>query len=208
MQPTFVIRVGRKHSYDIDVELLKFVEPRTPGEKTLNAEIANAIAEIPTDTNDLPKDEIGAHDLTMRLTYASPRLLSARFDGYEFEGGAHGNTYSYGLNVDMASGRKLAFADAFDAVAQEKLDADCLAQIVRQKKQRTGDAPEGDELKDLRKAMHASLGDFKGWSFSTKGADVVFGAYDVGSYAEGAYSCAFPLARLKGLAKVSFPLPE
>ena len=47
-----------------------------------------------------------------------------------------------------------------------------------------------------------------GWSFSARGANLTFGVYDLGSFAEGAYSCDFPLARLKELAKPGFPLPE
>jgi uncharacterized protein YecT (DUF1311 family) len=208
LQPLLVMQPGRKGGYEISMELLKFADPKAAGEKTFNAAIDRQVAEIPVDTKDIGKNEIYSHSVAVRLTYASPRLLSARFDGYDFTGGAHGMSPTWGLSIDMQSGRKLAFADAFDKLAHEKLDQECLKQILAQKKERMGELPAGDDLAEMRKALAKGVGDFAGWSFAARGADVVFNQYDLGSYAEGRYACAFPLAQLKSLAKPGFPLPE
>ena len=123
-------------------------------------------------------------------------------------GGAHGNPSTSGLNIDTKSGRKLSFADAFDKAAREKLTASCLAQVAPEKVRRGMDEPKGDELKTLRGNIDENLSNLDTWSFTAKGATIVFGHYAVGSYAEGTYECDVPLARLKELAKKDFPLPD
>lgn len=208
LRPEIVARPGRPRDWEVDVELLKFVEPKTPGEKTFNAEVARMIGDIPTDRKEIERNQTFSHDVWMRLTWASPRLVSARVEGYSFEGGAHGNPTTSGLNIDVKSGRKLAFADAFDKPAREKLVGECLAKIVPEKVRRGMDEPKGDELKTLRENIDESLASLDTWNFTAKGATVVFGHYTLGSYAEGAYECDVPLARLKELAKKDFPLPE
>ena len=203
-----VARPGKPRDWEIDVELLKFVEPKSPGERTLNAEVAKMLKDIPTDRKDIERNMTYAHDVWMRITWLSPRLLSSRIEGYEFTGGAHGNPLTTGLNIDMKSGRKLAFADGFDKAAQEKLTASCLVQIVPEKIRRGMDEPKGDELTMLRKGVEEGLAILDTWNFTPKGATIVYGHYAIGSYAEGAYECDVPLARLKELAKKDFPLPE
>jgi chaperonin GroEL (HSP60 family) len=99
-------------------------------------------------------------------------------------------------------------ADAFDKAAQDKLTAACLAEIVPEKVRRGMDEPKGEELKTLRQGVEEGLSSLDTWNFTAKGATIVFGHYTLGSYAEGAYECEAPLARLKELAKKDFPLPE
>lgn len=208
MQRAIVFRPGRNGAYSVDVELLKFVDPKAPGEKTFNAAVTKMIADVPKDTKDIDRDRTYSHDLTMRMTWASPRLLSARLDGYDFEGGAHGNPYTLGLNIDVAGGRKFAFADAFDAAAHQKLDEDCYRQVSKERRKRLGEDIAKDFDKEMRKTLHKDVGDLEFWNFTAKGATIIFGAYELGSYAEGSYTCEIPLQRLKDLAKPAFPLPD
>ena len=70
------------------------------------------------------------------------------------------------------------------------------------------DEPKGDELKQLRANIDETLSSLDTWNFSAGGATIVFEHYSIGSYAEGAYECEVPLARLRELAKKGFPLPE
>lgn len=203
-----VVKPGKPRDWEIDVELLKFVEPKGPGEKTLNAEVAKMLKDIPTDRKDIERNQTWSHDVWMRITWLSPRLLSSRIEGYEFSGGAHGNPSTIGLNIDMKSGRKLAFADGFDKAAEDKLTVACMAQIVPEKVKRGMDEPKGEDLKMLRKGVEDGLAILDTWNFTPKGATIVYGHYAIGSYAEGTYECDVPLARLKELAKKDFPLPE
>ncbi|HMN73810.1 MAG TPA: lysozyme inhibitor LprI family protein [Rhodoblastus sp.] len=206
--PVIVAKPGKPRDWEIDVELLKFVEPKTPGEKTFNAEIGKMLKDIPTDRSDIQRDQTFSHDVWMRVTWLSPRLISARIEGYDFEGGAHGNPSTSGLNIDTKSGRKLVFTDAFDKAAREKLTAHCLAQIAPEKVRRGMDEPKGEELKSLRQGIDEGLAELDAWNFAAQGATIVYGPYAIGSYAEGSYTCDVPLARLKELAKKDFPLPD
>ena len=208
LQPIVIARPGKPRDWEIDVELLRFVEPKSPGEKTFNVEVAKMVREIPTDRGEIGRDQTYSHNAWMRLTWLSPRLIFARVEGYVFSGGAHGNPFTTGLNIDTKIGRKLSFADAFDHAAREKLADACLAQIIPEKVRRGLEAPKGDDLKSLRQGIDEGLSHLDVWNFSAKGATIIYGNYAIGSYAEGAYECLVPLARLKQLAKRDFPLPE
>ena len=208
LRPEIVAKPGRPRDWEIDVELLKFVEPKTPGEKTFNAEVARMIEGIPADRKEIERNQTFSYDIWMRLTWLSPRLVSARLEGYSFEGGAHGNPTTSGLNIDVRSGRKLVFADAFDKTARERLVGECLTKIVPEKVGRGMGEPKGEELKTLRENIDENLSNLDTWNFTAKGATIVFGHYVVGSYAEGAYECEIPLVRLRELAKKDFPLPD
>jgi len=208
LQPIVIARPGKPRDWEIDVELLKFAEPKTPGEQTFNVEVAKMVREIPTDRSGIGRNQTYSHNAWMRLTWLSPRLISARIEGYEFSGGAHGNPFTVGLNIDRKTGRKLVFADAFDHAARAKLADACLVQISPEKVQRGMEAPKGDELKSLRQGIDEGLSRLDTWNFSARGATIIYGNYAIGSYAEGAYECFVPLARLKELAKKDFPLPE
>lgn len=208
LQPVIVAKSGKPRDWEIDVELLRFVEPKTSGERTFNAQVAKMLKDIPTDRSEIERDQTFSHDVWMRVTWLSPRLISARIEGYGFSGGAHGNPTTVGLNIDTQSGRKLAFADAFDGAARVKLADGCLAKITPEKVRRGIDEPKGDELKQLRANIDETLSNLDTWNFSAGGATIVFEHYAIGSYAEGAYECEVPLDRLRELAKKGFPLPE
>jgi len=208
MTVEIVAKPGRPRDWEVDVELLKFAEPKTPGEKTFNAEVARMLKDIPTDRSEIQRDQTFSHDVWMRVTWLSPRLISARIEGYEFQGGAHGNPSTSGLNIDTKTGRKLAFADGFDKAAQEKLTAACMSQIASEKVKRGMDEPKGDELKSLRKGVDEGLAQLDAWNFTAGRATIVYGHYAIGAYAEGAYECDVPLATLKALARKDFPLPD
>ena len=67
MQPALVVVPGRKHNYDVDVELMRFTNPKTSADKTFTADVAKIIADIPRDTKDIDRDEIWSYSRTMRL---------------------------------------------------------------------------------------------------------------------------------------------
>ena len=87
-------------------------------------------------TNDLenpgkddPLADQWSYTWSMRLAYASPKLISAHADGDSFMGGAHPNSYSVNINVDVARGREATFADMLDKPAADKIFALCLKQV-------------------------------------------------------------------------------
>jgi len=205
-EPVFVQRPGRKGATEVDVALLRVRNPSRPGERAFNAEIDRLLAAVPGD-EDVEKDRTYSYSQSLRLTYASPRLLSARLDGYSYTGGAHGTPASPGLILDMASGRAPVFAEVFDTAARDALVAACDAQVIVQKKARDSLPASADDKAAYAKSLAAGVSDFGNWSLSPAGAWIVFNPYELGSYAEGRYECTLPLPVLRRLAK-GLPLPE
>jgi len=144
----------------------------------------------------------------MRLAYASPKLISAHADGDSFMGGAHPNSYSVNINVDVAPGREAKFADLLDKPAANKVFALCLKQVRDEKTAREGSVDDDSGAsKTLADSVAAATGDLKAWSFGTDAATISYDPYAVGAYAEGAFSCSLPYATLRPLARADFPLP-
>ncbi len=209
LTPVFIETEGRKGYYEIDVTALKYAPPISAGEKLFNAEVDKLLKQVPAGKNDeFGRDMIYSFMIHMRVVYASPQLISAHLETYQFAGGAHGNGGASDINIDAAKGKILNFGDVFGASSKEKLDAECLRQILKEKAERIPDQKiEGDDLKQLRKSIAEGLAKLDSWSFSPAGATVDYDAYALGAYAEGAYSCQFTSEFLRPLVKSGFALP-
>lgn len=209
LTPIFIETAGRKGYYEIDVTALKYVPPTSAGEKLFNAEVDKLLKQVPGGKNDeFGRDMIYSFMIHMRMVYASPQLISAHLETYQFAGGAHGNGGTSNINIDAAKSKILNFGDVFGALSKEKLDAECLQQILKQKAERVPDEKiEGDDLKQLRASIADGLGKLDSWSFSPAGASVDYDAYALGAYAEGAYACQFTSEFLRRLVKAGFALP-
>lgn len=212
MVPIFVQQDPDPYRFDIDYTLIRFAEPKSSGEKLFNAEVDKLVKDAP-----LKRQEDAAPDgmnyasyAAMDITYASPTFLSAKVEGWENTGGAHGNGGTSTINVDLARGIAMTTEDLFDDKGQAALNADCVAQIAVQKKQRN-DGQDFDPANDPNYQESTVVDILKSpdaWSFWRDKAVVTFNAYAIGSYAEGPYECEFPMAKLKSLAKAGAPLPE
>jgi uncharacterized protein len=210
LTPVFVQQPGRKGYYEIDVTALKFVPATTAAEKLFNAQMDKYLKDMPSGkiTDDYGRDMIYSYMVHARMVYASPKLISAHVETYQFEGGAHGNGGTSDVNIDVTTGKLLTFADVFAAGAADKLNAECLRQIIKEKADRVPDEKiEGDQLKDLKKSIGDGIARMDDWSFSPAGGSVDYDAYVLGAYAEGAYTCSFPRDFLKSLVQASFALP-
>lgn len=208
LKPVIAAKSGRPGDWEIDVEVLRFVTPKTPGEKTFNAAVQKIIDDIPGDRKEIQRDRIYSHTRWLRLSWLSPKLISARIDGYAYTGGAHGDPFTQGLNIDMKSGRKLTFSDAFDKRAHDRLMDACMAILLPEKARRGAGKIKDGELQRLRENVDGVLSKLDNWNFTAGGATIVFGSSEIGAYAEGPYQCDLPFARLKELAAGDFPLPE
>lgn len=210
LTPAFIQQPGRKGYYEVDVTTLKFMPATTPAEKLFNAEMDKYLKDMPSGKikDEFGRDMIYSFMVHARMVYASPKLISAHVESYQFEGGAHGNGGTSDINIDVVTGKLLTFADVFAPGAADKLNAECLQQIIKEKTVRLPDEKiEGDQLKDLKKSIGEGIARMDDWSFSPTGASVNYDAYVLGSYAEGAYTCSFPRDFLKPLVKASFVLP-
>lgn len=210
LTPVIIQQPGRKGYYEVDVAVLKYTLPTTATEKLFNASVDKMLKDMPSGKieDEFGRDMIYSYMVHLRMIYASPKLISAKFDTYQFEGGAHGNGGMGDINIDAATGKLLTFADVFPDAATEKLNAECTRQILKEKAARSSDNKiEGDELQELKKAIAGGIVNLDDWSFAPKGATVDYNAYELGAYAEGGYSCTFPSEFLKPLVKMTFALP-
>lgn len=201
LQPVFVRQAGDRRKIDIAVQVLRFPDPQTAGERALNAKADEALKGL-TLTKEEPDEREWSFEQSWTIAYASPSFLSIRTQYEDYSGGAHGNRGNGGLHIDMKSGRVLAFTDLFDSRALKEIDALCKKQVEAEKKERGGE----DETADLEKRIDDVAKDLSNWVFAEREATVFFDQYTVGSYAEGPYDCTIPSEALSKLAKRPIPL--
>ncbi len=212
MVPIFVQQDPDPHRFDVDYTLIRFAAPKSKGEKLFNAEVEKIVKDAPLKRQEeaAPEGMNYASYTAMDITYASPKFLSAKIEGWENTGGAHGNGGTSAINVDLARGVAMKAEDFFDSKAQAALKADCVAQIFAQKKEKN-DGQEFDPTNDpnyQEQTVVDVLKSLDSWNFWQDKAVVTFNSYSIGSYAEGPYECEFPMAKLKSLAKPGAPLPQ
>jgi uncharacterized protein len=209
--PVYVQQAGGKGLFAVDFRLMRFAKAATPGEKAFNAAVTKIAASAPVG----PQPDYAGEDnlessATLTLSYASPRLVSALNSYGGYEGGAHPNSGTENINIDLASGKPLAFARLFPPDAAKGLASQCRTQIISQKKDKADgeayDPASDDFLKD--EVIGKSIHDLTRWSLKASEAVVTFDAYEIGSYAEGDYDCTFAMKDLKALALPGANLPE
>jgi uncharacterized protein YecT (DUF1311 family) len=207
--PTFRFEKGAHGRAALDIEMLKFVDPDTAAARAFNAAVEKVTSDIAEPEKDDPQDDKFEYDWSMRLSYASPRLISARLDGFSYTGGAHPSSFTTNVNIDVAAGREARFGDAFTVQSAKKIFAHCEQSVLAEKKQRLGgQTPRGAaDLALLSKEIREATSDFSAWSFGATGATIVYDADVVGAHFEGAYVCEIPNAKLREWAKPGFPLP-
>lgn len=208
LAPVFRMQKGGKGRTDIDIEVLKFVDPESPAQRAFNAAVDKLSDDLQEPDKGDPDADNYAFAVSMRLAYASPRLISAHAERYVNMGGAHPNTDSADINIDVAQGRVAAFEALLDKAGAQKLFALCVKQVRDQKREKGEDEePDAAALKTLTESVSTASADLKVWSFGADAATLTYDPYAVGAYAEGAFECKIPYSTLRPLAKPSFPLP-
>jgi len=207
MAPLMRIENGLGGKADVDFEFLTFPAPASAGERSFNAAVGKLSGDVVEPKKGAPNADQYAYSRTMRLAYASPRFLSAHVDAYEYAGGAHPNSFTANINVDMRTGRELAFADLLAKEAAGKIFDLCMEQVRKQKTDKSDTPDQFVDAAELRKMVEVATGDLKRWSFGADAAAIDYDPYSVGAYAEGAFNCTIPYSTLRPLAKPDFPLP-
>lgn len=206
--PRFIVQDGTAAAYDVNLAVLQFATPQTPGEKMLNqwADKVLRAAKLGPHGEET-EGSVYADEEIWSLTYASPQLISVRSDYYEDKGGAHGMYGTFNINIDMATGKFLTMSDVLTEPSAAILALECRRQILVEKTKRFAEANLGepDGIDEDAVLQHVKTLDF--WSIGEKEIVVSFDPYEVGTYAEGAYACRFPTAEVKKLARPGAPLP-
>lgn len=212
MMPVFIQQEGDPHHYNVDYTLIRFVTPKSRGENLFNAEVNKLAKEAPLERQAEAAREGMTYSAyaSMALTYASPNFISAKVETWAFTGGAHGNSGTSAINVDLKRGGPLKSSDLFDNKAIAALKADCVKQIFQQKKEKwEGEDYKPDQDPNYQEStVLEQIKSLDGWSFWKDKATVTFDAYAIGSYAEGPYNCDFAMDSLRKLAKPDALLPE
>ncbi len=132
--PTVSIAVtDGSYSHEDGTELLSVtmvsisvsVEGRPEVEESINADLQALLSQISTANSDL-KAQVDADyeataeegwewyayesQLTAEVVRCDSQVLSIRFNGYSYSGGAHGYSFSYGRSYDVQSGSRLSLA--------------------------------------------------------------------------------------------------
>jgi uncharacterized protein YecT (DUF1311 family) len=208
LRPIFRQESGPRLQYEIDVNALKFEAPALLGEKLFNARVDKLLEDLPKNG---PRDKaelLYSAWLSLSMTYASPTFLSAHVSTYEFSGGAHGNSATSNINIDIARGKSVAFTDLFTSGAQSQFEEACWTQFKKQKAEKGPDeSMSADDTKTYRATIKESVAALENWSFSANKASIGFDPYALGAYAEGTYSCDFDEQMLKRLRKPDSLLP-
>lgn len=212
MVPVFIQQDGDPRHYDVDFTLIKFAKPQSKGETLFNAEVGKIGKDAPLGRQSEAAREgmTYASHAAMVLTYASPKLLSAKVESWDFTGGAHGNGGTSGITIDLARGAAVKASDLLDDKGIAALKADCVKQIARQKKDKN-DGQEfvpADDPNYQESTIVENLKTLDSWNFWKDKATVTFNAYVIGSYAEGQYNCDFAMDTMRKLAKPGTILPE
>lgn len=138
-----------------------------------------------------------------RIQYASAKLISIIFDGYEDIGGAHPFGSSYSLNYLPERARPLALDDVVDSEALARLLPVCRADILAERERR-GDGPWKLEPVVRDGFISGAIINIGNWSFDRDGVIIEYTDYSDG---ERSYDCQIPWAELKAVAKRNAPLP-
>ena len=192
LRPLMIARKGDAKTYSIDISAVIFAEPLSAGEHAFNRAIKGLYADAPLHENiDFESPGQLTYTLSVELTYASPGFISALASGGRYDGGAHGNSWTSAVNVDLKAGRVLTFADLFPASARPAFARLCRDQVIAQKRDKMNEsaAAAASDLKEYQSTIDEYVGDLSRWSFGARAVDMTFDPYAVGSYAEGEYTC-------------------
>jgi len=208
MVPVFKWQRGGKNSYFIKFSGLKFAYSGTTdqsaGRFAFNRAIDEAIAEAPwgktTDDQTIGSWE---REINLRVSRLTARMISATATMYDFSGGAHPNSWSRSININLQTGRPMTTRGLFSDASIETLISKCSDMIIDTKAGRFGSRIE-DARVDLEQsypgAVKSHVLDMSKWRFTEKGAVIGFDPYAIGPYVEGPYSCEFSTKFIMGLA--------
>jgi uncharacterized protein YecT (DUF1311 family) len=205
--PLIVQRAQRKAAYELDINAVHYVPATTAAENLFNSEIDRMLRNAPNIEEDYQTGLSYSYQLSVDVTYASPKFVSAHVSDYIFAGGAHGSGSTRNINIDAAKGVFLKFDDVFTAAGKAKIDAECMTQILKQKSELSDEKLSDEDMAQLRAGVEEGLHKLEKWSFSSGTATVTYDAYAIGSYAEGPHDCEFTTQFLQPLAKPGFVVP-
>lgn len=133
-------------------------------------------------------------EMNYRLDFANERVLSVAFGNYVFEGGERPNLYSFTINFDLKSGKKIELADIFKPGSNYlKFLSDY---SIKDLKRELGDLSDEEWLEN---GAGAQAENFGSWNLTAKGLLINFDPVRIASPALGARQVLIPYNDLKGI---------
>ncbi len=207
--PVFMWQPGGKNAYALKFDGVKFADPatgdQTAGRSAFNRQVDRVIADAPwgekTEEQTISSWE---NETTLRVTRLTSRMISATASTYDYSGGAHPNSWSRSININLQTGQSLKTTDLFSDKTIEVLISDCRDKIINAK----SDWYDGNleqaraEIEETYpNAVKKHVLDMAMWRFTDKGAAINFNSYDIGPYAAGPYTCEFSSEYIKELIR-------
>jgi hypothetical protein len=197
-------------NYDVAIAYPQIAGSDAPAVARVNRSIrdslrafASSIKPRPTDFAGTPEMDpmiIGEAEGGPRRTFLGDRFFSSRVDVYAFTGGAHGNTFSFPLTYDLATGEPIRLGTLFRSGTAWP---DTLAALTTA---RLAAAQDTSWL--FEDQVPATPGTF---DFFTLGADsltVFFPPYAIAPYAAGAFEVTLPYTDLRPVLSPSGPVAD
>ena len=187
--------------YEVDLTYPEMVG----GDEKVRTAFNGAIQEYVSTTTDAflgyAKDsegDFGSAPYALQSGYSSPfvsdKLINVAFEGYEYTGGAHGNTVYETFVFDAATGQRLGLADFFTD------KGDYLNAI-------SGYAAHEITMRDVSDADWIKSGtapdkaNFQFFYWTKDGLTIIFPPYQVAAYAAGPQDVTIPFAELVPMLK-------
>lgn len=195
----------------------RFREPRNAAERLYNAIVDGIIAR---DRQPAAEEPV-SHLLSLRLIFASDRLLSAEHDiGFpQTENSGEPWDERHNINIDVRQGTLLDIAAVFPEESLEVLEQDCIRQMTVKLVERAIEwrhdvahgmgvaqiTPDGLDL--MRQAVAERIRQQQGWTFRPEESVVTFNGGTFDDIPFGWEVCRFKGAALRRLAYPDAPLP-
>ncbi len=209
--PVFRWQLGGKNAYSLKFDGVKFANPDTgsqsAGRSAFNREVDKTMAKAPW--GEKTEDQTMApweQEITLRVNQLTRRMISATATIYDYSGGAHPNSWSRSLNINMRTGRPMKTSDLFSEKSIDILISDCRDKIIEAKSNRLSGSIEearADIEQSYPGAVKTHVRDMATWRFTDKNVSINFNSYAIGPYAAGPFSCEFSTGYIKDLARNS-----
>lgn len=140
------------------------------------------------------------HFSVVTIRYYSSSLISMVNEVYQFTGGAHGMTFHTSMNLTVGKNGAVAFTidEMFKkGTGWEKAISDY---VIRDLKARGADWVVNGEVREVP-SEHMNR-----FTVSPAGIDLIFGPYEMGSYAQGTWMVLVPWSACSGLVDPAGPV--
>ena len=138
-------------------------------------------------------DSFGVWDLTgmYSLERPSAKVVSITFNVYSYTGGAHGNLVITCRNYDLATGRRLDFADLFK---DPEKALELMSALSRESLTKSLGEESDEEM--IREGTSPDMRNFGELSLTPAGINIQFQPYQVGPWSAGPQQVEMPLEAL------------